>query len=164
MKVICGAILCRSIPQSFSILLMKESNEAETWSTSSRVGWNAEFPRCAPSSSTYGTTPRAAEADCLSRTNAAPPIPSSIPLRRASNGRLTSSTTLPIAWAPAPAKPAPNHSIIPSLVTSSPLTTITRSHLPVVIQSSAIANAAGVEAQALLIAAFGPRAPIHWAN
>ncbi len=41
---------------------------------------------------------------------------------------------------------------------------ITRSQRFVAIQSSAMANAAGVDAQALLIAKLGPLAPIQLAN
>ncbi len=84
-----------------------------------------------------------------------------MPLRLTSNGNATSSTTLPIEWAPAAANPAPIHSIKSSPVESSPLITITLSQRPESNQSSAIAKAAGVDAHALLIAKFGPRAPIH---
>ena len=91
-------------------------------------------------------------------------MPSSIPFRLASNGRLTSSTTLPIAWAPAAANPAPIQVIISSLVESSALTTIIRSHRPVFNQSSAMAIADGVEAHALLTETFGPLAPMDCAN
>ena len=143
---------------------MNVFNALDTCSTSSRVGWNAELARWAPRSSTYGVTPRSLARLLRSRTKAAAPIPSSIPLLRASNGTLTSSTTLPMAWAPAAANPGPNHVIISSLVASSALTMMMRSQRPVVNQSSAMAMADGVEAQALLIAAFGPRAPIHCAN
>ena len=100
----------------------------------------------------------------FSITKAAPPIPSNIPFLLASKGKLTSSTIFPIECAPAPAKPAPIHSNNTSLVVSSALTTITLDALPVVIQSSAIENAAGVDAQALFIAVLGPLAPIHCAN
>ena len=143
---------------------MNLSNESETCSTSSRVGWNAELARCAPRSSAYGVTPLSMARLFRSMTMAAAPIPVNIPPRRASNGTLTSSTTLPIAWAPAAVNPGPNQVIISSLVTSSALMTMMRSQRPVVSQSSAIAIADGVEAHALLIAAFGPRAPIHCAN
>ena len=163
-KVVRGAIEWRSIPQSFSIFVTNSSKVAATCPTSRRVGWKAELPICAPRSSAYGTTPLSEACDDFSRTKAAPPIPNSIPFLRASNGSATSSTTLPIECAPAAAKPVPSHSIKSSPVESSPLMTITRSHLPVDNQSSAIAKAAGVEAHALLIAAFGPLAPIHCAN
>ena len=97
-------------------------------------------------------------------TKAAAPIPINIPLRLASKGRLTSSTTSPMAWAPAAVNPGPNQVINSSLVISSALRTMTRSHRPVFSQSSAIAMADGVDAHALLIDALGPRAPIHCAN
>ena len=69
-----------------------------------------------------------------------------------------------MACAPAAAKPDPIQVIISSLVESSALTTMTRSQRPVANQSSAMEIAEGVDAQALLIAVFGPRAPIDWAN
>ncbi len=116
---------------------------------------------CAPSISAYGITPLSEACVDFSITNAAPPIPSNIPFLRASNGNATSSTTLPMECAPAAAKPEPTHSIKSSLEESSPLITITRSHLPDDSQSSATAKAAGADAQALLIAKLGPLAPIH---
>ena len=100
----------------------------------------------------------------LSMTKPAAPIPSNIPFLRASKGRLTSSTVLPIAWAPAAAKPAPTQVINSSLVESSALTMMIRSQRPEFSQSSATAIAEGVDAHALLTDIFGPLAPIYCAN
>ena len=158
------AISLLSRPHRFSMRETKDSITDAAWSVSRRVGWNALLAISAPSSSTYGMTPRSFESSSRSKTKPAPPIPRSMPWRRASKGNATSSTTLPIAWAPAPANPEPIQGISVSDVESSPLTIITLSHRPLAIQSSAIANAAGVDAQALFIARLGPLAPIHDAN
>ena len=164
MNVILSAISLLPIFHLRSIRPTNDSMTEAACSVSSLVGWNALLAISAPRTSTYGVTPRSRASPCLSSTKPAPPIPRSIPCLRASKGRATCVTSSPIAWAPAPEKPAPTQGIRVSDVESSPLTIITLSHLPLAIQSSAIANAAGVEAQALLIARFGPLAPIHEAN
>ena len=164
MNVIRFAISVLSRPHRSS---MRETNDSITdaaCSVSRRVGWNALLAISAPSSSTYGMMPRSFASSRRSNTKPAPPIPRSMPWRRASKGKATSSTILPIAWAPAPANPEPIQGISVSEVESSPLTIITLSHRPLAIQSSAIAKAAGVDAQALFIAKLGPLAPIHDAN
>ncbi len=135
-----------------------------TWSTSRRVPWKALFAVTAASTSQIGCRPRSRTASADSTTNAAAPIPTTMPWRRRSNGVATSATTSSVAAAPEARKPEPTQGSRTSLLTSSADTTTTRRQRPARIQSSASETAWVVLAQAALIWVFGPRAPIISAN
>ena len=114
-----------------------------------------------PNNSAIGCTPLSLACEFFSITNAAAPIPRIKPFLLLSNGNAVSSTTLCVEAAPEAAKPPPIHSHKSSPVTSSAEIMITRSALPVFIQSSATPKAAVEDAQARLIVVFGPLIPVY---
>ena len=164
MKTVDGAIACRLIPNRRSAEVIRLSTTPEMWSTSRRVPWKALFRVSVARSSTIPRHPRSSTASWLSTTRAQAPIPMMVPWRRRSNGRAASSTLSSVAAAPEARNPAPIQGSILSPVATSAPRTRTRRQRPLRIQSSAMAIAWAVEAQAELTWAFGPRAPTYSAN
>ena len=99
-----------------------------------------------------------------STTNAAAPIPSTIPFLLRSNGKADSSTLSPVEAAPEAANPLPIHSQRSSPVTSSAEMITTLSALSFSSQSSAVLKAAVAEAHAKFSVVLGPLIPVYWAN
>ncbi len=153
-----------SRPKRFSALSTMFLNTSPMCPTSIRVPWKALLPKNVPRISACPARPRFLTRSPLSTTIAAAPLPIIVPLRSASKGLAASKTLFFIVAAPIARNPAWSH--WPSLsesVTSLPMTT-TRSHLPVLIQSSAIAIPCVTEAHAAFDCVFGPFALINCAN
>ena len=155
----CRAKSARPTPADSAADPTSASTSAAMCAASSRVPWKAELEMRVPSSRASGATPRAATSSARSSTTPTAPMPRIIPCRRRSKGSAASVTSSLVVAAPLARKPAPIHSSSASSVTSSAPTTSTRSARPVRIQSSAMAMAWVVLAQAALTWVFGPRAP-----
>ncbi len=164
MKTVCGAMAWRLRPKRRSPAATRFSMTMAMWFTSSRVPWKALLLVSLLSNSTMPRMPRSRTASSLSTMRAQAPMPMIVPWRRLSKGRAASATWSLVVAAPTDRKPAPTHSIRWSPVTSSPPTTTTRRQRPLRIQSSAMAMAWAVLAQAALTWVLGPRAPMYWAN
>ena len=99
-----------------------------------------------------------------SRTNPTAPEPTIIPPLLLSNGTAAFDTSFSVVSAPRARRDDPSHSMESSFAGSSAPRTMTLLHLPVLIQSWAMAMARVVEAQAEFTCVLGPFAFIYWAN
>ena len=102
--------------------------------------------------------PRSRTASSDSTTRAAAPMPMIMPLRRRSKGRAARRRLPSGVAAPLAIRLVPIHCERLPLMTSSPAMMMTRRARPRRIQSSAMATAWVVEAQAALTCVLGPRA------
>ena len=103
-------------------------------------------------------SPRLFTSSSFSIINETAALPSTSPLRLSSNGIAASVISLLSDCCANGKKLEPIHSCCNSDVAASPPITITLSHLPVLIQSSAIPIACVVDVQVALICVFGPLA------